>query len=39
MTSCTFIAAKRTRQLRGEGQSYREIADELGRTMDVSVLP
>jgi|SRR5215472_8817726 len=27
---------KRIRQLRGEGQSYREIADELGRsTMDV----
>ena len=28
--------AKRIRQLRDEGQSYREIADELGRsTMDV----
>src|SRR5215472_795316 len=28
--------AKRIRQLRGEGQSYKEIADELGRsTMDV----
>ena len=28
--------AKRIRQLRGEGQSYREIADELSRsTMDV----